>query len=234
MSSAYEPAILAAEASADARALFIRRTYGHLAGAILAFVAVETALVNIPGIGQVIDGMFGSMVGLLIVVGLFMGASYIANVWAQSDTSVGMQYLGLSLYVAVEAVIFLPIIYFAAFRIEQSVIPTAGILTLSIFGGLSAAALITKKDYSFLGPILSVGMMLIFGLMIAGLLFGFSLGLWFSFAMVAFASACILYQTSNMVHYYRTDQHVAAALGLFASVATLFYYILRIAIATRD
>ena len=55
-----------------------------------------------------------------------------------------------------------------------------------------------------------------------------------SFAMVALVSAAILYQTSNIIHHYRTDQHVAAALALFASIATLFWYILRILIATRE
>ena len=67
-------------------------------------------------------------------------------------------------------------------------------------------------------------------LIIAGFLFGFNLGLLFSFAMVALASGAILYDTSNVLHHYRTDQHVAGALALFASVALLFYYILYILI----
>ena len=69
-----------------------------------------------------------------------------------------------------------------------------------------------------------------FGLIIASMLFGFQLGLWFSFAMVALASASVLYSTSNIMKYYSTNMHVAAALSLFASVATMFYYILRILI----
>ena len=77
-------------------------------------------------------------------------------------------------------------------------------------------------------------MLLAFGLIIAGLIFGFSLGLLFSFAMVAVASGWILYDTSNVLHHYRTDQHVAASLTLFASVALLFYYILRILIAVSS
>ncbi len=49
--------------------------------------------------------------------------------------------------------------------------------------------------------------------------------------MVIFASAYILYYTSNILQVYRTDQYVAAALALFASVALLFWYILRIFMA---
>ena len=63
-----------------------------------------------------------------------------------------------------------------------------------------------------------------------------SLGLWFSAAMVVFAGAAILHQTSNIIHHYRPDQHVAASLGLFASVALLFWYVLQVlmSLAGRD
>jgi len=57
---------------------------------------------------------------------------------------------------------------------------------------------------------------------------GFNLGVWFSGAMVGLASGYILYDTSNVMHHYRTDQHVAASLALFASVALLFWYILQL------
>ena len=48
-----------------------------------------------------------------------------------------------------------------------------------------------------------------------------SVGLWFSAAMIVFASGAILYNTSNLIHRYQPGQHVAAALSLFASVALL-------------
>ena len=54
-----------------------------------------------------------------------------------------------------------------------------------------------------------------------------SLGLWFSGAMIVFASGSILYNTSNLLHRYQPGQHVAASLALFASVALLFWYVLR-------
>ena len=70
------------------------------------------------------------------------------------------------------------------------------------------------------------------GLIVAGILFGFDLGLWFSVGMVILASGSILYQTSNLIHKYQEHQHVAAALGLFASLMLLFWYIL--SILSRD
>ncbi|HEV3256943.1 MAG TPA: Bax inhibitor-1 family protein, partial [Gemmataceae bacterium] len=110
---------------------------------------------------------------------------------------------------------------------------TAGILTLCMFGGLTAAVFITRKDFSFLGPVLSVISFLALGLIIVACIFPIGLGTWFSFAMVALASGYILYQTSGVMLHYRTDQHVAAALALFSSVALLFYYILRILMGSR-
>jgi len=234
MSYGYEGAMIAADAQADARATFIKKTYGHLAGAILLFTVLEAALVNIPGIENVIFPMISSQIMWLVVMGLFMVVSWVATMWAQSSTSKGMQYMGLGLYVVAEAVIFLPLIYVAALLTDKSVLPTAAILTLAVSGGLTAAVLVTGKDYSFLGPILAVAGLVAMGFIIAACIFGFTLGLIFSFVMVAFASACILYQTSNVLHHYNTEQYVAAALALFAAIALLFWYVLRIAMASRD
>jgi hypothetical protein len=65
-------------------------------------------------------------------------------------------------------------------------------------------------------------------LIVISVLFGMNLGVWFVWAMIVLASGYILYDTSNVLHRYRTDQHVAAALALFASVALLFWYVIQI------
>ena len=57
--------------------------------------------------------------------------------------------------------------------------------------------------------------------------------MFFSVAMVAFAGAAILYDTSNVLHHYPEDRAVGAALELFASVALLFWYILRLFMSRR-
>jgi FtsH-binding integral membrane protein len=237
MSYGYDYSVAARAASSD-RALFIRRTYAHLAGAILAFMGIEALLLNVMSEAtqvQVLRMMGGY--GWLVVMLAFMGASWLAQTWAQSDTSPGMQYVGLGLYVVAQAVIFLPLLIIATHFVDKTVIPTAGILTLAVFGGLTLSVFVTKKDYSFLRPILCVGSLIALGLIVASILLGgFSLGLIFSFAMVALMSGYILYYTSQVMLHYRTDQHVAAALALFAAVATLFWYILRIvmSVSSRD
>jgi len=217
----------AATAEPSERALFIRRTYSHLAGAILAFIALEAVLVNTVPF-DVIAGMLGGY-NWLLVLGAFMVASWVAQYWARSQTSPALQYLGLGLYVVVEAIIMLPLLIIAADFSGPSVIPTAGILTLATFGGLTITVFVTRKDFSFLRPILAIGSLIALGLIVAAILFRFDLGgVLFAGAMVVLMSGYILYYTSNVMHHYRTDQHVAAALALFAAVATLFYYILQL------
>ncbi|MEM1304919.1 MAG: Bax inhibitor-1 family protein, partial [Planctomycetota bacterium] len=152
-----------------------------------------------------------------------------------SSTSIGKQYAGLVTYVVAQAVFFVPLLWFAnQMSLELSdgtaigLIPAAGVITLVMFGGLTAIAWVSGKDFSFLGAGLGIAGLAAFGLILVSALFGFNLGVWFSVAMVVFACAYILYDTSNVMHHYQPGQHVAASLSLFASVALLFWYVIRI------
>ena len=186
------------------RAVFIQRTYLHLAFAILALVGLEYVLLRMIDPEPILRVLFGrGSMGIFVVLLAFMGVSYLAQSWARSDTSRAVQYMGLGLYVVAEAVILLPIL-FVADRFYPNVIWQAAIMTLAVFAGLSLAALTTRKDFSFLGPIISIGSMLALGVIIASLIFGFSLGLFFSFAMVALLAACILWETSQLMYHYNT------------------------------
>jgi FtsH-binding integral membrane protein len=222
----------AANAAPATRAAFIRRTYAHLAGALLAFAGLEYFLIS-SGIGAVIAQTMLS-VSWLLVLAAFMGVSFLANWWANGSTSRPMQYLGLALYVVAQAVIFLPLLFIVNATAGGGVIAEAGVYTLGLFGALTTIVFITRRDFSFLGPILMIGGFLALGFIAVSLLFGFSLGSLFALVMVGFAAASILYDTSNVLHRYHTDQHVAASLSLFASVALLFWYILQILGYSRD
>lgn len=235
--ASYSPDTMpAAWAAEDERVGFIRRTYLHLAGAIALFAALEGlifTLVPPETLGNVLGGMLGMQYSWLILMGAFVGVSWIANYWANSDTSVGLQYAGLILYVLAEAVIFVPLLYIAN-QVAPGAIGSAGLLTLIIFGGLTGIVMVTRTDLTSWGKYLWFGGLAALGLVVAAVIFNFSLGVWFSGAMIALAGAYILYDTSNVLHNYRTNQHVAASLALFASVALMFYYILRLFISLRD
>ena len=224
----------AADAAIDERRAFIQRTYAHVFGAILAFVGLEAILLSVVD-RMTILGMFGGMWPLVFIG--FMIVSWLAGKWANSDTSQSTQYLGLGLYVLAEAVIFMPLLVIASdpqFGGTSSVIPTAGFLTLLIFGGLTAVVMLTKKDFSFLGNILWLASLGVLGLIVVSFFTPLSLGIWFAVGMIVLMSGYILYDTSNILHHYRTTQHVAASLALFASVATLFWYVLYFVMARDD
>lgn len=223
----YARQLTVSDSSANERALFIRRTYAHLAVAILAFVGLEVYMVNSP-IAEMMLRLMSLRFGWLAILGGFILIGNMAARLAMSNASQTAQYVGLTLYVIAESVIFVPLLWLAAYKSSSDVLPMAGIMTLLLFGGLTLVAFVTRKDFSFLRSILMISGALALGVIVCSVLFGFTLGLLFSFVMVLVASGAILYDTSNIIHHYRPDQYVAASLQLFASVALLFWYILQI------
>ena len=216
----------------DSRATFIMRTYVHLLGAILAFAGVEYVLFA-SGLAQPIaEAMMG--VSWLLVLGGFMVVSWFASRAAATAESKVAQYGALAAFILAEALIFVPLLFMAAYYTnDPNVIGKAAWVTMLGFAGLTAVAFTTRKDFSFLGGMLKWGMVLALVAIVAGVIFGFELGTWFSVAMVGLAGAAILYDTSKVLNGYPEDRYVAAALQLFASVALMFWYVLRIFMA-RD
>ena len=184
------------------------------------------------GIAEVLfDVVVSTRFAWFIFIGGFSLLGWLSRELTAKADSVNLQYIGLGIYVMGEALIFAPMLYFAQYYTgDPNLISTAAILTLFMFGGLTTVAFTTRKDFYFLGSILKVGAFVALGLIICSILFGFRLGIIFSGAMILFACAAILYDTSNIIHRYRTRQHVAASLQLFASVALLFYYVVSILI----
>ena len=227
---------IASEAAESDRARFIRLTYMHLAGAIALFVGLEALLLSTPAGEALARLMMGTRWSWMIVLGAFVGVSWLANTWAQSAASKGMQYAGLVLYIVAEAIVFVPLLYVATNYADSSVLPTAGFLTVLIFGGLTFIVFMTGSDFSFLKTGLSLAGLVALALIACSILFGFNLGVFFFIAMIAFAGGYILYDTSNVLHHYRTEQYVAASLALFASVALMFWYIVQLvmSLTSRD
>ncbi len=231
-----QPAVEGAVAFAagEERVSFIKKTYAHLAGAVAAFVALEALLVNSQlGEELTIRMLRGGRWGWLLVLGMFMLVGWVAERWARTSHSPTMQYLGLSLYVVAEAVVFLPMLFIAAHYSSPDVIPTAGIITGIVFGGLTAIVFLTKKDFSWLRSAFMVAGFGAMGVILAAILFGFTLGVFFSGVMIVLAAGYILYHTSNVLRHYPVGSHVAASLTLFASLALLFWYVLRVLMDRR-
>ena len=171
-------------------------------------------------------------VSWLLVLGAFVVASWLASRTAHLAVSKATQYIALGCYVIAESLIFVPLLYIAD-KVAPGAITSAAAITFVTFAALTAVVFLTGKDFSFLRTLLCWGGIIALGLIIGGVVFGFHFGTYFSVAMVAFAGAAILYDTSNILHHYPEDRYVAAALELFASVALLLWYVLRLFISRR-
>lgn len=212
------------ELSATDRSTFIWKCYAHVVGAILVFAAIEVYLFQ-SGIAAAIAAPM--MNNWLMVIGAFMLASWGATHVAHRIESKNMQYAAFAFFVFVEALIFAPMLY-VAYMMEPGIIDSAAGVTILGCVGLVATAMITGKDFSFLRSMLVWIGMLAFVAIIGSVIFGFELGTWFSVAMIGFAGAAVLYDTSNIMHHYPQDKYVAASMALFASIALMFWYILRL------
>ena len=212
------------ELSVEDRSQFIWKCYAHVVGAILAFAAVSAYLYT-SGISARIAGTM--MNNWLLVLGAFMLVGWGASHVAHRVQSTGMQYAALAGFVFAEALIFSPLIFFA-YAYDPGIVDSAAGVTILGCIGLIATAMITRKDFSFLRGLLVWGFIIAMVLIVSSILFGFQLGTWFMVAMIGFAGAAVLYDTSNILHHYPQDKHVAASLELFASIALMFWYVLQL------
>lgn len=214
----------------QSRGTFVSRTYTHLFCAITAFTLIEVFLFK----SGLAEPMARAMLGVswLFVLGGFVIVSWLASRVALTSTSKVSQYGALAGFVLAEAIIFVPLLWIAN-EFAPGVITSAVAVTFMGFTGLSLVAFFTRKDFSFLRGILCWGGIIALVLIVAGALFGFQLGTFFSVGMIALAGGAILYDTSNILHHYPEDRYVGAALQLFASVALMFWYVLQLLMSRR-
>lgn len=228
MENTFENKVLLSHSTEAEKVEFYKKTYAHVAGGILLFVLFEFLLLQS---NTIVEFMFSMTKGYkwLLMLGGFMLITNYAESTALKTSDKNLQYMAYALYVFAEALIFVPLLYVAiAISGGGALIQQAAIVTLALFAGLSAIVFITKKDFSFLRSAITIGSFIALGLIVAGMLFGFDLGLWFSVGMCLLAGGSIIYQTSNLVHKFSTDDYIPAALGLFASLMLLFWYIIQI------
>ncbi|MHC4830566.1 MAG: Bax inhibitor-1/YccA family protein [Planctomycetota bacterium] len=227
MSNAYAQPypIPVSQTDVDTRAVFITRTYTHLLGAIIAFTCIEVALFKMGLAVPIAQAMLS--VSWMIPLGAFMLVSWIASRAAHRAESLGVQYAAWAGMILAQSFIFVPLLVLATIY-GGNVIQSAAIVTMIGFACLTAIVVVSRKDFSFLGGLLKWGMVCAVIAIVAGAVFGFELGTWFSVGMVAFAGAAILYDTSRVLHHYPADRYVGASVELFASVALMFWYVLQL------
>ncbi len=217
------------EASVEDRSNFIWKCYAHVVGAILVFAGIEGYLLQ-SGVSNSIAVM--SQNSPMLFLGAFVLVGWGGTHLAHKLESIQMQYAVFAVFIFIYAVVFSPLLLMATLY-APGMIDTAAGITVLASAGLIATVMITRKDFSFLrGLLVWIGMLAIVGIF-GSMIFGFHLGTWFSVAMIGFAGAAILYDTSNIMHHYPQDRYVAASMSLFASIAMMFFYILRL-LMSRD
>ncbi|HSR95554.1 MAG TPA: Bax inhibitor-1 family protein [Kofleriaceae bacterium] len=230
------------------RVAFLRKTYGLLGVALIAFAAITGGMMRfMPETSWAFSKWaFTGRWNWLLVMGLFMLVGYIAERLARSETSRGLQYVGLGVFVFAEAMLLQPILWILMIRFgassglvyangdvpalsgqAASILMQAIVITLSIFVGLTLTVFLTKKDFSFMRGVLAIGSFAALGVILASVIFGFSLGAFFCGAMILLMAGYILYQTSLVMSYFPPTAYVAASLMLFSTIATLFWYVLQ-------
>ena len=219
-------------ADEDTRSRFLVRVYQHLALAVLAFMGFE-ALLFATGIAEAIYSFLVSSGGIawLLILGGFAIVNMIASRSAHQLENPTAQYGALFAMAAAEAVIFAPFLYYVfnspSVNGTASVL-SAAVITLVGFAALTVVAMTTRRDLSFLRPLIMWGAIAALGLIVVAVIFGFTLGPIFSVAMIALAGASILFQTQNIVRQYPEWAYVGAAVGLFGSLMMMFWYVLQL------
>jgi uncharacterized protein len=219
-----------AAAAPEVRTQFMGRVYGHLVGGIAAFVAAQYVLFT-TGLAEAIYRVVVATNWLLILGG-FMVVSWLATHLARQARTTTGAYGGYGVLVVANALLFAAPLY-QANAFVPGAIRTAAWLSIGGFVGLSAVALTTSRDFSFLRGLLLWGGVVALLAIVGAVLFDVVLGTWFSVAMIAFAGAAILYDTQRVYQSFPAQAVVPAAMHLFSSLALLFWYVLRLVMQRR-
>jgi uncharacterized protein len=221
------PGVPIAQQGENVRAAFMNRVYMTLLLGIAAFVAMQYALFVTGAAAAITDVVIQT--NWLLILGGFMLVSWMATRMSSAATTPGKAWAGYLLLIAANALLFATPLWIANTAPElEGTITTAAWISILAFAGLSAIAMFTGKDFSFLRSILMWGGVLALCLIVGSVLFGAQLGTWFAVAMIGFAGAAILYDTQKVYRSFPPGTEVVAAMHLFSSLALLFWYVLQV------
>ncbi len=193
----------------------IRNTYLLLSMTLLfsALTAGVSVMMNLPPMGLLIT--LGGYFGLLFLTTKFSNST-LGLVFVFALTG----FMGLTLGPLINAYLGLPN--------GGQIVATAMGGTAVIFLGLSAYAITTRKDFSFMGGFLMVGILVAFLAGLAAFFFSMpGLSLAVSAMFVLLMSGLILYQTSEIVNGGETN-YILATITLFVSIFNLFTSLLHL------
>lgn len=162
----------------------------------------------------------GIIVTLVGFYGLFFLTAKLSNsAWGLLSTFALTGFMGYTLG---------PIIGMFAGAGAMPIVANALGLTAFVFFGLSAYALISKKDFSFLAGFITIGFFVLIGAMVLGFFMDIAgLQLMISSGFVLFSSAMILFQTGAIIHGGERN-YIMATISLYVSIYNLFLSLLQL------
>ena len=215
----------AAEASLADRLSFIRKVYGlFFAATLFAIGGVLLGFSNVPLMAFAVEH---PIIMLIAMIGGVMGATAVRH-------KPGINLAALFGFTTLTGVIISPLLYIISFKNPASILE-AGILTVGIFGGLTAYVFISKRDFSFMRGLLVTGLIIVILTGLLNILIIGSSALYFAGAVATLLlfSGFVLYDTSNIIRRYPTNEYVAGALALYLDAFNIFLALLRILNAGR-
>ena len=206
----------AASVSVGERLVFIKKVYGLLALSLVT-AAIGAHLGSDPNL-LLIPVASNMMLFFILQIGLVFFAQFAAK-------KPGLNMVALFSFTTVTGLVVGPLLY----RVGPSIAFEAFALTALIFGGLTMYVVFSKRDFSFMQGFLFTGLMVVLIGSLLNMFCGSSLAQFMiSGAAVLLFSGFILYDTSNILRYYGTDEHVSATLALYLDILNLFIALLSI------
>ncbi len=164
----------------------------------------------------------------LLMFGLMLGSLFVVTRLRNSSWGVA----ALLGFTFIAGLMLTPILTVAAgLRNGGQLVALSGGLTAVVFFALASYATVTKRDFSFLGKFLFVGLILLIAASLANLFFQVpALSLTISAVAVLIFSMYILFDVSNIVRGGQTN-YVMATLSLYLDIYNLFISLLSILMA---
>jgi len=218
--TAYSHPVVAAMAPTSERMAFLRKIYGLLA--LSTFMAAGAAFMTVSN-----EAFLATVAqNQMLFFALEIGAIFF-TFWARKKETLGL--VALFSFTTLTGVTIAPVLLIYT-------VVNAALMTGIVFVGLSVYTVASKKDFTFMGGMLTTGLIV---LVVGGLLnlfFFHSSGT--SFLFSAFGamlfSGFIVFDTFNILNRYPTDEYISATLTLYLDVLNLFLSLLRLFGGNRD
>ncbi len=214
------------QSSGEVRLEFLRKTYALFFAGIICCLLAGAATLRVPGLFN-ISASLSPLIAIVLIIGLSVGAQAVSRIE-------GLNYAALFAFTGVLGFLFAPMLAFYDLR-QPGIVTQAAALTTITFGALTAYVFVSKKDFSFMGGMLFVGLI---GLIVGGFANAFFFRspvasyfmAWFTLLIF---SGYVLYDTSAIMRRYDSRSYCSAALSLFLDFFNMFLAILRILSGSR-